>query len=173
MFDWKDLYVLIAAFAGAVIGGLFTLIAAHYQNKRIDKQIDVQKEITSRQIRADIILSNERNSINELRNLVAEYLSIWQEFTHKLDTEKGRINKDYYESTLRQVSSLSHKILLSLNREDIIEGKLYLAIHNSVLSINNIFEVGQMEKMGYIYEEIGEKTQEIIKNRFSSLYKSL
>lgn len=173
MFELKDFYVLIAAFAGAVIGGIFTLIAGYFQNKRVDKQIEVQKEIATKQIRAEIILSHEQNSINELRDLIAKYMSLWQEFTHKIDTERGRISKDYYEATMRDVSNLSHKILLILNIDDIQEKALYDAIQSSVIGISKVLDPGGIEALGFVYEAIGEDTQTVLKNRLKSVYSKI
>jgi len=97
--------ILLAAFAGAVVGGLFTLISAYFHYK-----------ITKHQLKIQIIHANKINELLNFQNALVEILTLLPSLG-LLIYEKN-MNKDYdhekyqiqYDQLYLKLTNIKHRI---------------------------------------------------------------
>jgi len=123
--SYSEFNILLAAFAGAVVGGMFTLIAAFLQYK-----------INKRQLKIQILHSNKVNEISNFQNVITEVLTLLASFgilvydknmNKEYDVEKYNIQ---FDQIYTRLSNFKHQIpfLIDMNKPEHM--KIYKLIGN-------------------------------------------
>lgn len=132
----------------------------------------ISYKIAKRQLYGQYIIYDRQLWLKEVRDLSAEYLTFWEEFTHKVNEEGINVDKQYYESTIRELSLRSHKLFLLLNKNNPYQKEFYNAIHASILIIPNIYQDNFKEEFGKIYSDLGESSQKLFEYEIKNIKKS-
>lgn len=136
----NDFNILLAAFAGAVVGSIFTLIAAIFQYR-----------INKRQLKIQIVHSNKVNEILNFQNAMTEILTLLASLG--LLVYDKNMNKDYdrekyqiqFDQIYTKLTNFKHRIPFLIDMNNLEHINLYNLIGN-IFNIYLDFNSLEIEK---------------------------
>ncbi len=126
----NDFNILLAAFAGAVVGGIFTLIGAVLQYK-----------INKRQLKVQIVHSNKVNELLSLQNALIDILTLLPSLSlliyeknmrEDYDKEKYQIQ---YDQIYMKLTNIKHRIPFLID----IKNPEHIRLYKLIGEIFNIY----------------------------------
>ena len=119
----NELNILIAAFAGAVVGGIFTLIGAIFQYK-----------INKRHLKIQILHANKLNELMNFQNAIVEVLSVLPSLGLLMYDKNIKANYDrdnyqlQFDRIYSKLTNIKHRIPFLIDINDSEHIKLYKLI---------------------------------------------
>jgi hypothetical protein len=168
----NDSLALYIAGLAIVVSAIVQIWVAIINKKQFKEQTEMQTEMTQKQIHASTVTANRKEWINTVRDTVAEYVSVSNEFYLTLSANNTQSNRNVITSTFPKVSLLQNKIKLLLNPEEekslIIISKLKEATNNILSKIKKIGSEeesgeGTATKLGVLLSEIVNITIELLR----------
>jgi len=122
--NYNDSLALYIAGVAVVVSAIVQIIVAFINKKQLNEQLKRQAEIAQKQIHANTVTENRKEWINEMRNVLAEFLSISSDVFFDLHVAKSKTFNEHISSSFPKLTLLKNKTELFLNPKEEISHKI-------------------------------------------------